>query len=308
MPVTAGMISTTVCSSGPVDAAAALFPARRGPYDPCFQVGADGSIWRTSRQVSGPATARFIQVDPRQVQVQAWGLGAQEFVDGAADLLGMGDDVSSFAPTHPLLVEAHRRHPGLRIGRTNRVLEALVPAILEQRVHGIAAFASWRRLVNRFGEPAPGPAPAGMRVPPDARTWRSVASWEFHRAGVDPGRARTIVAAAGVADSVERLSGVDAHEAARRLMSLPGIGAWTAAETLQRALGDADALSVGDYHLSATVGWSLLGRPIDDDEMIELLAPMRPHRYRVIRLLMVSGKAVKPKFGPRTPVTDHRWH
>ena len=44
-------------------------------------------------------------------------------------------------------------------------------------------------------------------------------------------------------------------------MSLPGVGEWTAAETAQRAFGDADALSVGDYHLAKVIGWSLLGRP-----------------------------------------------
>jgi hypothetical protein len=55
--------------------------------------------------------------------------------------------------------------------------------------------------------------------------------------------------------------------------------------------GDADALSVGDYNVSKMIGWTLLGRPIDDAEMVELLEPMRPHRYRAVRLLEVSGLA-----------------
>ena len=85
-------------------------------------------------------------------------------------------------------------------------------------------------------------------------------------------------------------------------MSLPGVGVWTAAETAQRAFGDADALSVGDYHVSKMIGWTLLGRPIDDAEMVELLEPMRPHRYRAVRLLEVSGLAREPRRGPRLPV------
>lgn len=160
----------------------------------------------------------------------------------------------------------------------------------------------------KFGEPAPGPAPDGMRLPPTADVWRRVPSWEFHRANVDPARSRTIVRCAQVADRLEKIVDLPREEANRRLMSVPGVGIWTAAEVSQRALGDPDALSVGDYHLAAMVGWSLLGTPLDDAGMVEYLAPLRPHRHRAVRLLEVSGQAVKPKFGARTPLVDHSWH
>ena len=175
------------------------------------------------------------------------------------------------------------------------MLEAIIPAVLEQRVQGVEAFRSWRLLVTKYGTPAPGPAPPVMRVPPSADTWRAIPSWEFHRANVDPGRARTLVGCAQRADALERQTDPAA------LVALPGVGIWTAAETAQRALGDADALSVGDYHLSSMIGWTLLGRPIDDDTMVELLEPMRPHRYRAVRLLEVSGLAHLPRRGPRLP-------
>jgi 3-methyladenine DNA glycosylase/8-oxoguanine DNA glycosylase len=90
------------------------------------------------------------------------------------------------------------------------------------------------------------------------------------------------------------------------MMSLPGVGVWTAAETAQRAWGDADALSVGDYHLSNVVGSTLLGHRIDDPEMIELLEPLRPHRHRAVRLLEVSGLARNPRFGARQAIPDLR--
>ena len=85
-------------------------------------------------------------------------------------------------------------------------------------------------------------------------------------------------------------------------MSVPGVGVWTAAEVAQRALGDADALSVGDYHLSRMIGWTLLGHVIDDADMEQLMEPMRPHRYRVVRLLEVSRLAYLPRRGARLPV------
>jgi 3-methyladenine DNA glycosylase/8-oxoguanine DNA glycosylase len=199
-------------------------------------------------------------------------------------------------------VRAQSRVPHLRIGRTGRVLEALIPAILEQRVQGVASFRSWRLLLTRYGTEAPGPAPARMRVPPPAEVWRGIPSWEYHRANVDPGRARTIVGCAARADALERLTAGTDNSAA--LTSLPGVGVWTAAETAQRAFGDTDALSVGDYHLSTMIGWTLAGHPIDDAEMVELLEPMRPHRYRVVRLLEVSRLAYLPRRGARLSVQD----
>jgi 3-methyladenine DNA glycosylase/8-oxoguanine DNA glycosylase len=145
-----------------------------------------------------------------------------------------------------------------------------------------------------------------MRVPPSADVWRRIPSWEFHLANVDPGRARTLVGCAQRAESLERLSDRSADEARAALMSLPGVGEWTAAETAQRAFGDADALSVGDYHLSNVVGSTLLGHRIDDPEMIELLEPLRPHRHRAVRLLEVSGLARNPRFGARQAIPDLR--
>jgi 3-methyladenine DNA glycosylase/8-oxoguanine DNA glycosylase len=185
-------------------------------------------------------------------------------------------------------------------------MESLIPAVIEQRVAGKDAFRSWRLLVTKYGAPAPGPAPARMRVPPPSEVWRRIPSWEFHLANVDPGRARTLVGCAQRADSLERLVTRPAEQAREALTSLPGVGVWTAAETAQRAFGDADALSIGDYHLAKVVGWSLLGHPIDDDAMVALLAPLRPHRHRAVRLLEVSGLARNPRFGARQAIPDLR--
>jgi 3-methyladenine DNA glycosylase/8-oxoguanine DNA glycosylase len=93
--------------------------------------------------------------------------------------------------------------------------------------------------------------------------------------------------------------------AGRRLRAVPGVGAWTAAEVAQRALGDADAVSVGDLHIPRLVGWALVGRPVDDDGMLEILAPYAPHRHRVVRLVEMSG-ARSPRFAPRYAPRDIR--
>jgi 3-methyladenine DNA glycosylase/8-oxoguanine DNA glycosylase len=293
-----------VAFPGVVSFGLTLAPLRRGPRDPCFQVADDGRIWRTSLLPTGPVTAQISRAAPDAVHCLAWGNGADEFLEMLPAMLGADDDTSDFEPREPTIAAAHRRVPHLRLGRTGQVLEALIPAILEQRVPGADAFRSWRVLVSRFGTLAPGPAPAGMRVPPAADGWRSIPSWEFHRANVDPGRARAVVSCARRAASLERLVSRPAAQALAALMSLPGVGAWTAAETVQRAFGDADAVSVGDYNLPRMIGWTLLGRPVVDAVMLELLEPMRPHRYRAVRLLEVSGLALLPRFGPRQAIRD----
>ncbi|GAB7143863.1 DNA-3-methyladenine glycosylase family protein [Mycobacterium riyadhense] len=296
----------TVAFSGAATFGHTLAPLRRGRGDPCFRVSGDGTIWRTSLLSTGPVTARIGRAASDAAHCVAWGSGAEEFIDMLPAMLGAADDASDFMPQDSTVAAAHRRLPHLRLGRTGQVLEALIPAVIEQRVPGADAFRSWRVLVTKYGTPAPGPAPGGMRVPPSPEVWRRIPSWEFHRANVDPRRAQTVVGCAQRAASLERLVALPAAQAREALTSLPGVGAWTAAETVQRAFGDADAVSVGDYHIPKMIGWTLVGRPVDDAGMLELLEPMRPHRHRVVRLLEASGLAYEPRRGPRLPVQKIR--
>jgi 3-methyladenine DNA glycosylase/8-oxoguanine DNA glycosylase len=287
-----------------VDVVRTLEPLRRGTGDPTHRVE-PGAVWRTTRTPAGAATYRLTQRGLHEVHCTAWGPGAEQAIAGVAELLGGRDDPSGFEPVHPLLRETAARHPGLRIPRSARVMESLVPSVLEQKVTGKEARSAWRWLLRRYAEPAPGPAPQAMRVPPPPDVWRRIPSWDWHRAGVDPRRAQTVIRAAQVAGRLEEAVGMAPEDASARLRAVPGVGVWTAAEIAQRALGDADAVSFGDYHLPSFVGWALLGRPVDDDDMAALLEPYRPHRYRAIRLLECSGFSM-PRFGPRMTIQDHR--
>jgi len=290
----------------PLDARLALSVHRRGGGDPAYAVDATGAVWRTSLTPEGPATLR---VSSRQagalVTAQAWGPGASWLLDQLPAQLGFYDERTGFNPKDPIVADLARHHENLRIGRTGLLFEALVPAVLEQKVVSREAHRAWRYLLTKFGTPAPGPAPAGMRVFPPPQAWARIPSWDWHRAGVEGVRARTIITAAQVAGRLEQTLALPPAETDRRLRALPGIGVWTSAEIRQRAAGDPDAVSVGDYNLPKAVGWTLAGRITDDAGMLDLLAAYAGHRYRVTRLIELGG-ARPPRHGPRMSVRDYR--
>ncbi|MFG2334713.1 DNA-3-methyladenine glycosylase family protein [Streptomyces sp. NPDC048604] len=280
-----------------------LGPLRRGPADPTFRTTPDGSVWRASRTPDGPGTLR-VSLNGGAAHADAWGAGAEWLLDRLPALLGADDDPAAFVPRHRLVAAAHRRRAGLRLTRTGLVMESLIPSVLEQKVTTDEAYRAWRLLVRRHGEPAPGPAPDGMYVMPDPRTWRQIPSWEWHRAGVDDKRAATILRAARVANRLEEAAAMEPDKAQERLELIPGIGPWTSAETVQRSNGAPDAVTVGDLHLPGIVGYALGGdRDADDAAMLELLAPYAGQRHRAARLILLSGR-VPPRRAPRMTPGD----
>ncbi len=283
----------------PLDLWLTLGPLRRGGAgDQSVRIDGD-EIWRATRTPAGPATQR-LRPRGKAIEVEAWGPGAEWLLDQATVLVGDDDDDRDFAPTHPILRELHRQHAGLRMLRTESVMETLVPTVLEQKVAGVEARLAYRRLIRTLGEPAPGPMP--LIVPPAPPVLAGTPYWTFHEFGVERRRAETIQLAAQRASRLEALVGLPRAEAYRRLLTLPGIGSWSAAEIGAIAFGDPDAVSVGDYHLPHLVSWALLRQPRGSDQlMLELLEPYRGHRARVIRLLMLSGLQ-PPRFGPRLPL------
>jgi 3-methyladenine DNA glycosylase/8-oxoguanine DNA glycosylase len=298
------MLTDRYAPPGPLSLGLVLAPLRQGAGDPtCRREGT--SWWLTFATAAGTATLRLRHV-AGAVEASAWGAGAEQAIAGVPDLLGARDDATGFDATrHPVVAALHHRFPGLRLTRAGRVMPFLVPTVLGQKVTGIEQKRAWRDLVLRYGEPAPGPAPAGMRVAPSPAVWKRVPSWQWHTSGVGPQRSDTVMRAVAVGESLERTATMDAAEASRRLRTIPGIGVWTAAETVQRSHGDPDTVSVGDFHVSKRVGWALIGRRVDDDGMLELLEPWRGHRQRVVRLIEASGIGYE-RHGPRMTIVDNR--
>ena len=282
---------------GPLDLVLTIAPLRHGPYDPTVRLGRPES-WRTTRTPSGPATLRVVRVR-EGVLAHAWGPGARDALAGAPALVGATDDPAAFRPAHDLLRRLALRMAGVRMTRGGSVFEALLPAITEQKVTGLEAQRAYRRIVWTWGEPAPGPAPDGMLVAPDPRVLAGLPYDAFHPLGLERRRAEVVIRAARLSSRLAEAESMTPADARRRLQAVAGIGPWTAAEVARVALGDADAVSVGDYHLPSLVSWALAGEPRGSDErMLELLEPYRGQRGRVQRLLELSGIR-PPRYGPR---------
>jgi 3-methyladenine DNA glycosylase/8-oxoguanine DNA glycosylase len=294
----------------PVDLRAFLGPLARGSGDPTMRVGAAAAI-RASVTPDGPGTIE-IRVDGAAARARAWGPGATFLLDGLAALLGLDDDPSGFDPgLHPLIARLARRHGPVRLGRTVAVWDALLPAILEQRITGTEAWRNYRRLVRAHGAPAPGPL--GLVLAPTPADVAALPPWRITALGIEPRRGLLVRRIAREAGRYEKLAagarapsagGIGASALATTLRGQPGIGPWTAAEVTLRALGDPDAVSVGDAHLSNVVAFALAGRPRGtDEEMLELLAPWAGHRARVVRLLE-AARISPPRYGPRVAPRD----
>jgi 3-methyladenine DNA glycosylase/8-oxoguanine DNA glycosylase len=264
------------------------------------------ACWRACTTDAGPATLALRRDGVGAVLAHAWGPGAELVLDGLPALLGASDDDTGFVAHHPLVADVRRRRPGLRLGATGRVWDVLVPAVLEQKVTGIEARRSWRELCWRFGARAPGPdGMPKLWVPPAPSAVLDIPDWEWHRAGVDSARRRALRAAARVAHRLERAAELGGAAGRELLRRVPGIGVWTAAEVAQRAWGDPDAVSVGDFHIPSVVGWALVGRPLDDAGMLTVLGPYAPQRQRAVRYVEASGFR-RPRFGPRFAPKDYR--
>lgn len=290
-------------SEPPLDLDRTLAPFVRGSGDPTSR-GDHRDWWFAWTTPEGPVTLRLVG-EGGTVRATAWGPGQEWVLERVPDLLGARDDPSGFVPHHDLVARVWPELSRWRVPANGLVAQMLVCSVLEQKVTGREAFAGYRRLVRAHGRPAPGPgADLGLTAPPTPREWALIPSWEWLRAGVDSGRSRTAVAAMRVAGRLDECADLPLPQAHSRLRALPGVGEWTAAEVAQRALGDADAVSFGDYHVARDVTRALTGEEGDDELMARLLEPYAGQRFRAQRVITLGARQ-RPRRGPRRALPTH---
>ena len=268
-----------------------------------IMVGPTESRWNT-RTPDGPGTLHLNRSGDDRVEAEAWGPGADWMINQAPRLLGMEDDLTGFEPPPGKMADVWRSQPFL-LGRTDRLWDSLIGGVFGQKVQVQNAVRARRLLAKHYGDPAPGPM-GGWVLPSPERT-AELGYADFHPLGVERKRAEIILR---VAREMRRLANLEQRTPSQvqaRLQQIRGIGPWTTAMVTATALGDADAVPVGDFHLPNTVAWHFAGEERGNDErMLELLEPYAGHRWRVLRLAKSLGSA--PKRGPRLSLTGDGLH
>lgn len=279
----------------------ALVGISQSPAIICFQEIGSAQPTIPNISISVWSNATMAELEPFALQLPQW--------VGSADSWTAFTSSTVFSLLPPSLQRAHHRHPGLRLPSTRQILTHTISAIIEQRVTGIEAMGAARALTRAYGAPAPATAepdqPSNMLVFPTSTAWAQIPSWEFHRAGIDAQRAATITRFARSYESIASLA-ASAQDLEQALFSIPGIGPWSVAETLQRTHGHPDAISVGDYHLAHTVTEAFDGVRADDSRMLEILAPFAGNRQRVITLLKASGFQHQKRAARYAPIDFRR--
>jgi 3-methyladenine DNA glycosylase/8-oxoguanine DNA glycosylase len=240
-----------------------------------------------------------------QLRADAWGPGAGWLLGQAAGMTGLDDPqfdaVASFPEAPAVVLGALQATRTTRIGTSNNLYHLLLPTVIAQRITGGEAIRQWGRLCRRLGEPAPGPVDVvgDLRLPPDPSTLAGRPAWWFHPLGIEAKRARALTEVARHASKYWDWCRSGTHAAASKLGILPGVGPWTVGSVLRPALGDPDAVPVGDFHFPNIVAWNLAGEARgDDDRMLELLAPYLGQRGRVLHAITHAGRRA-PAFAPK---------
>jgi AraC family transcriptional regulator, regulatory protein of adaptative response / DNA-3-methyladenine glycosylase II len=178
----------------------------------------------------------------------------------------------------PRLAPHVRARPGLRVAGAFDPFEAAARAVLGQQVSVAAARTLAGRIAERLGDAIATPHPELGRLFPEAAVFaRSSASALPTRLGIPARRAATLQAIARAISRGE-LTLDPASEPARlndqiaQLVTLPGVGPWTAHSLAMRALGWPDAFPEGDLILRQALGG------ISARQARTLAEPWRPWR------------------------------
>ena len=304
-----------------VDVGVSLSAFRSGHRDPTCRVdrsrpGGAGVFHRATHTPDGPGTVRISWpglVDVREatsaVTVDAWGPGGDWLIERVPDMVGLADPGAAHLENAPdaVVARAARECRTHRLGASHDLYHELIPTVIEQRIAAGEAKQQWRQLCEALSDPAPGNVD-GLLLPPAPATLSKQPTWWFHPLGIERSRAETIREVARHASKYWEWVHLGPREAGRRLRLIGGVGQWTVGTVLSPALGDPDAVPVGDYHVKNVVAWALTGEPRGTDEnMLQLLAPYAGDRGRVVRLLK-STVGGAPKFGPRKRILPmSRW-
>jgi DNA-3-methyladenine glycosylase II len=239
---------------------------------PTMDIVQDGAYWRVIRSGAGLAllcvtSAGAVDTPALDVELaaQSGEVDRQAVVNQLAHILhveaGRGDFVA-LAQTDAPLWTVVEPLIGLPEWRTATIFEALMQTIIEQQISWTTTQKAQRWLVEWAGDCITHEGKAYYAFPSPARI--AEASVEdlkplkitFKRMALMIDLARRVVS--GELD-LESFAGYTPDTAYQHLLSIKGIGHWTAAVTLERAFGHKDWVAYNDVVLQAATNRYFLG-------------------------------------------------
>jgi DNA-3-methyladenine glycosylase II len=231
-------------------------------------------------------------IDGREVRVEAapGGVNVEPLDDetrpAVLKLLGAEFDLEGFRPSDPLLAEIVPRLRGFRPPLAPDPFEMLVGAITAQQISLRAAFAVRKRFVERHGIRAE----LAYSFPKAERVAR-LTSHDLTALGYSRRKADYILALARSGLDFDDLAARPDDEVKAALVTLPGIGEWTADWFLARHLARPRAWPAGDLALRKVVSdFYGDGRPLTIQEVREIGTRFDPFQNLTAHYLLLGHR------------------
>ena len=240
------------------------------------EYGSDGTtVWHEGglhRVMAGQEVR--IEPEPGGVRIDP---GSLEAAAEVSYLLGLPfelDDFRAWAMEDAVLAEIVAKLPGFRPTLTPNRFEALVIAITAQQVSLQSAAAIRRRFVDRYGE-----RQEHASAFPSRERVADASVSDLRALGFSERKAEYVIGLGRSDLDLDRLDGLPDEEIVETLLSVRGLGRWTADWFLARALARAKAWPAGDLGVrKAVAAFYADGRPLSIQEvrtMGERFAPFQ---------------------------------
>lgn len=244
-----------------------------------------GAYRRALCDARGANLIEVTQQSARSIRIRVAGREGARWVPAVERMLGVHAQLDEWYERvlpFPWLARLTRELKGLRPPRYPSLWEALAHAIVFQQISIHAAASIMRRTIQALSEPFehqgglyyPFMSPHALLAAGDA---------ELRKAGLSGNKvAHLRSAAAAVLDGMvtkDSLELLPSPQAAQRLTTVRGIGAWSAAVVLLRGFGRLDVFPMKDSGVARTIR-ILSGNPeIDAQALLEALGPVRGMLY-----------------------------
>jgi DNA-3-methyladenine glycosylase II len=248
-------------------------------------VGPDGTYYRALSDGDETVLLGVRPYGARAIEVRATGGDARRWLPVVARMLGTDVNLARwYARSRRVgwLAPITAALRGLKPPRYPTLWEACAHAILFQQISIHAAAAIMRRAVDRLGNHAAAGSIRCVAFPPPHR-WLEAADADLRAAGISKNKiAHLRAAAAAFADGTldERsLEQLPTPQAAERLRSIRGIGAWSASVVLLRGLGRLDTFPLRDSGVARSLSLLAGGAHVDQGRLLETLGDVRGMLY-----------------------------